>query len=137
MVISLGVDHLVEIKKEVLCATKEKELLSADYFIQTSRTEGMPLGILEALSYGLPCIVTEGTGFGRSVTEKKAGFGCETSVEGIKSAIIAAINNKNEIEKFSENARIFAKERFDCRMIAQKAITEYKYISEKTDHREV
>jgi len=42
-------------------AEKVERLQKSDIFILTSRYEGMPMGILEALSYGIPCLVTPGT----------------------------------------------------------------------------
>ena len=40
---------------------KVKVLLDTDIFILTSRYEGMPMGVLEAWSYGIPCILSDGT----------------------------------------------------------------------------
>ena len=40
---------------------KEKVLLDNDFFILTSRLEGHPMALIEALSYGLPCLVTQGS----------------------------------------------------------------------------
>ena len=40
---------------------KDKILRDADIFLLTSRYEGMPMGVLEAWSYGIPCILTSGT----------------------------------------------------------------------------
>lgn len=42
---------LIVLKREVYGEEKVQALLNADIFIQTSRTEAMPMGILEALSY--------------------------------------------------------------------------------------
>lgn len=41
--------------------SKDRVLREADIFILTSRYEGMPMGVLEAWSYGIPCILTPGT----------------------------------------------------------------------------
>jgi glycosyltransferase involved in cell wall biosynthesis len=45
-----------------------------DYFIQTSRFEGSPVGVLEAALAGLPLIVTAGTGLQDEVDRLGAGF---------------------------------------------------------------
>ena len=42
--------------------SKEQVLLDADVFIQTSRTEGLPTAVLEAMSYKIPVLITKGTG---------------------------------------------------------------------------
>ena len=56
--------NVVQLHPAVSGKEKEKVLLDADIFIQTSRFEGMPMGILEAQSYGVPCLVTKGTTLG-------------------------------------------------------------------------
>ena len=58
-----NVGDVVTLHPAVSGKEKEQILLDSDVFVQTSRFEGMPLGILEALSYGLPCLVSEGNGF--------------------------------------------------------------------------
>lgn len=40
---------------------KDQILSETDIFVLTSRYEGMPMGVLEAWSYGVPCILTPGT----------------------------------------------------------------------------
>ena len=53
---SNGVGEVVKLNREIDEEEKRQILLDTDVFIQTSRFEGMPMGILEALSYGLPCL---------------------------------------------------------------------------------
>ena len=48
--------EVVKLNREIDEEEKRQILLDTDVFIQTSRFEGMPMGILEALSYGLPCL---------------------------------------------------------------------------------
>lgn len=119
---------IISVGKEKIGKEKTEVLLSADYFIQASRTEGLPMGPLEALSYGLPCIVTEGTGLGELIEENKIGFCCETSADGISKAIKAAIEKRNNIEEMSAKAVFFIKNNFDWDVIAKKAINIYEKI---------
>ena len=53
---------------------KYKILSQNDIFILTSRFEGMPMGILEALSLGVPCFVTKETCMGEWIEEHNCGF---------------------------------------------------------------
>lgn len=46
---------------------KRKEIVQSDVFIQVSRTEAQPLGIMEAMTLGMPVLVSEGTGFSNIV----------------------------------------------------------------------
>ena len=74
-------EDLVELHEAIDGSEKEAELLSADVFIQTSRSEGMSMGILEALSYGVPCLVTRGTNLGEIIEQYDAGWVAETNAE--------------------------------------------------------
>lgn len=84
---------------------KEKVFLNSDVFILPSRFEGMPMGLLEALSYGLPAVVTMGTNMGEDVMEYQAGWVAEeTTVEAIADAFSRCIDQKERLPEYSENA---------------------------------
>ncbi len=121
-----GVGDLITLNREISGKEKEKELLSSDIFLQTSRFEGMPMGILEALSYGLPCIVTEGTTLAGKINEKDAGWGVETTASAIANAIKKAIEEREKWTVKSQNARDFIKSEFSWEVIAQKTVEEYR-----------
>ncbi|NEU09995.1 glycosyltransferase family 4 protein [Flavihumibacter sp. R14] len=54
-----GLEEIVEFKGWVSGQSKQKLLLEADIFILPSYSEGMPISILEAMSYGMPIIATQ------------------------------------------------------------------------------
>lgn len=121
-----NVKDLIFLNSSITGKEKEAEILSADYYIQTSRSEGMPMGIIEALSYGLPCIVTKGTGLDEAVSAYDAGYSCETSVEGIVNSLSEALSNCSLIELKSSSARKLAKDKYDRNTIAKQAVESYK-----------
>lgn len=53
---------------------KYEVLQESDIFILTSRFEGMPMGILEALSIEKPCFITQETGMGEYIERYGAGW---------------------------------------------------------------
>ena len=120
------VDKLMYLSQPIVGEEKEKELLSADCFIQTSRTEGMPTGILEALSYGVPCLVTEGTTLAEKINEENAGWGCETSVQGISNALQAFVNGKDGLQEKSRNAQALIEKEFCWEKVAADTIKIYE-----------
>ncbi|MBP3381925.1 MAG: glycosyltransferase family 4 protein [Clostridia bacterium] len=125
-----GIGDIVHMHPAITGAEKEKALLDADVFIQTSRTEGMPMGILEALSYGLPCLVTEGTTLGEFVSENNAGWSCATDAEEIAATIERAVAEKETYTTKSEKAAACVKERFSWERVAEEMLNEYRNIIE-------
>ena len=121
-----GVGDVVELNPAIFGEQKENEILNSDVFIQTSRTEGMPLGILEALIYGVPCIVTKGTNLAEFIDENDAGWPAETKADSIAEAIVRAIDERESLPVKSRNAVKAMKENFSWDVIAKKAIEDYK-----------
>ena len=125
------VSDIVSLNKEISGDEKVNALLEADVFIQTSRFEGMPLGVLEAMSYGLPCLVSRGTSIGAEVDEHKAGWMCEVDAESIAAAILKSIKEKDVFVQYGQNAVSLVKNKYSWDVIARETICKYKEIIEK------
>lgn len=91
--IAANSNGLIEYHDAVYGIDKENAFLSADIFVHTSRYEGMPLSILEALSYGIPCLVTPQTNMANLIKKADAGWVTESNVEAIKHSLSGAIND--------------------------------------------
>ena len=128
MISENGVDNLVQLHSEVSGAEKENILLDTDVFIQTSRFEGMPMGILEALSYGLPILITEGTTLGSYIRDYNAGWVAETTVESIAKSFEKVIEEKACFAKKSQQAIRLVEENFEWNKIAKETVEKYKEI---------
>lgn len=125
---ALGVADVVTLNGAAFDAAKTEILLRADCFIQTSRSEGMPVGLLEAMSCGLPCIVTDGTGLAEYVAAYDAGWCCRTDADAIAAAILTAVREGRLPEK-SRNAVRLVRENFDWDAAARAAVQKYKEIA--------
>lgn len=101
---SLGLEKIINLKEPILGQEKEKKLLDSDFFILTSRFEGLPMALLEAISYGLPCLVTTGSNMADEIKNADAGWVSETDINGIAKAFKQLLNEKKEFIKKSENA---------------------------------
>ena len=110
---------------------KEEVLLSADVFVQTSRTEGMPLGILEALSYGVPVLITEGAVLGDVVKKNKAGWVAKNEAEDISERYVTAINDRNRWEQMGINARQLCQTEFEWNKIGESTVLKYIELCER------
>ena len=98
---------------------KKQILKKADLFIMTSRFEGHPMGLIEALSYALPCIVTTGTNMREEIKDQNAGWTADPIAEDISMALKKAITECDKFPQKSANARLLAV-KYDWNEIAQK-----------------
>lgn len=103
-----GIGDIVTLKGEVSGKMKEHVLLNADFFIMTSRFEGHPMGLIEALSYGIPCMVTPGTNMADEIFGADAGWVCEGKADLIKKCLLQIIGEKNLFAGKGNNARLLA-----------------------------
>lgn len=117
--------EFVKLNSALYGEEKEQTLLNSDIFIQTSRFEGMPMGILEALSYGIPCLVTKGTGLGDLIQKYDAGWVAETNAEDIARVLTVAIQEKALYPQKGANARRLVEENFSWSNVAKSTIEKY------------
>ena len=125
MISENGVGDIVTLHPAVSGKEKEDILLDTDIFLQTSRFEGMPMGILEALSYGIPCLVTKGTTLGGFISEHRCGWCCETDARSIADALVLAVEEREQLVVLSLNARAAAKSEFSWDAIAGNTTKKY------------
>lgn len=130
-----NVGDIVTLHHEISGDEKIRVLLDADVFIQTSRFEGMPMGILEAMSYGVPCLVTEGTTLGTIIKDNKAGWVSENEGVSIHKQIISAIDEKNK-GQYSDNARRLIQEIFDWDIVSHNVLIIYEKLKGINDVKE-
>ena len=129
MIAQRNLEPLVRLHPPVFGAEKEAVLLGADVFIQTSRTEAMPMGILEALSYGLPCLITMGTTMGDFVKTYDAGWAVETDPQSVYDGVVRAINEQSTFGNRSQGARALIAEHFSWSKVAGESIEVYRELA--------
>lgn len=117
---------ILRLHREVSGEEKQTVLLNADVFIQTSRFEGMPMGILEALSYGIPCLLTEGTTLAESVEKTASGWGAETSAQSVAAAIQRAVEERGTLAEKSKNALAFIQKNYTWEKVSKDTLEIYK-----------
>lgn len=109
-----GLEGIVSVNGSVFDEEKESVLLNSNFFIHTSRFEGMPMSVLDALSYGIPCLVTQGSNMRESIDEFNAGWGADNSVDSIEAAFENLCGTIYEFREKGENAyRLAAKYTWD------------------------
>lgn len=118
-------EKLVYVKGPAFDKKKEQALLDADVFIHTSRLEGQPTSVIEAISYGIPVIVTPGTNVSDIVDNNNLGFVSKFRQDAVFDCIKKAFLNKKGFSVISKNELLYAKENFDWATIAKNSFDEY------------
>lgn len=129
MILERDIGDIVTLHHEIIGHEKEEKLLEADIFIQTSRHEGMPMGILEALSYGVPCLITKGTTLGEYISDYDAGWVSKTNADSLSEMLIEAVNERKIWIEKGKKAFNLIGDNFAWDKVAQDNIKNYlKYI---------
>lgn len=107
---------------------KDKAFQEANIFILPSRSEGMPITILEALANGLPCIVTPETNMADVIIANQAGWSSKLEVAALTHTIIQACNDYRNNQVTLINAAYNLAKQYSWHKIAANSIPIYNSI---------
>ncbi|PLX27424.1 hypothetical protein C0583_03880 [Candidatus Parcubacteria bacterium] len=117
---TLGLDNEVKFTGMVPHDKIGEYMDDAHLMVQLSKTgkdkdtEGLPFVILEGQSMGLPVVATKHAGIPEGVLDGETGFLVEEGdYKQAAEKIKYFINNSNEVDVFSKNARLFMEAEFD------------------------
>ena len=91
----------------------------------------MPVGILESLSYGIPCLITRGTNLGEKIRDNDCGWMAENDPDSVAEAIKRAVGGRSLYETKSVNARKYVQDNFSWDVIMPKTIESYQKLLEE------
>jgi N-acetylgalactosamine-N,N'-diacetylbacillosaminyl-diphospho-undecaprenol 4-alpha-N-acetylgalactosaminyltransferase len=139
---SLGIEKSVEFTGMV--ENVEAYLKNAELFVLSSRSEGMPNALLEAMSYGIPCIATNVGGnsellggeekeipIGGYLIAKNGLLVNPDDVKGLTEAILYFIRNERAREEMGRGSRKFIQENYSIDSIADRYISLYQSMLSK------
>jgi len=130
-----AIETLEEIMKDSNCRNRvrfvgplfgdDKDVLveKADVFVHTSRYEGMPFAVIEALSNGLPVLVTPGTNMADLVEEFEAGWVLDSEVPPGALAKVLEVGVE-EYAKRGRQAGELVRQKLDWDVIGQAIFSE-------------
>jgi glycosyltransferase involved in cell wall biosynthesis len=124
LISTLGLTEKVKLKEPVYKQAEKEELYATHHlFVHTSRWEGMPTGVIEALCYGMPVLVSKGTNLGDIVQKEQFGKVVEElTPQGVAAAIADLYKNKERLDEFSQNAYAKSPQIFNWNKIAEKYV---------------
>lgn len=127
-----GVEKKVFFTGPIHGKEKYHALASADIYVQTSRWEGIPFTLLEALACSTPCIITPATNLTELILRYKAGFVTEPTPEDIATKIIQAVKQREDLPEMGRNGRRLVEQEFEWTRTAEVICNNYIEIIGKT-----
>lgn len=105
---------------------KWNALASADFFVHTSRWEGMPFALIEALAMAKPCLVTPGTNMAGFISKYGAGLVVDTDSQSIAAGFVKLFEiGRVQIEKMCSGARRLVMEELQWSVIVKRVQEAY------------
>lgn len=121
-----GLGSIVKFHDGVYGKEKEEILQNSDVFIMTSRFEGHPMALIEALSFGLPVVATEGSNMKNEIELYDAGWTADNNIKSISDALLK-MSCEVDCNKKSSNATELSKN-YSWNKIAEKSHKEFMKI---------
>lgn len=101
---------------------KWKLLAASDVFILPSRTEGMPMCVLEAMAFAKPCIVTPGSSMQDVIGRCNGGWLCDGTAESIADTLTRVYRDREQIDERGRDAQACARSEFTWPVVAKRSI---------------
>lgn len=120
-----NLSDLISVRGQVTDSNDKNNFLSnASAYILTSRYEGLPITVLEALSLDTPCLVSKGTNMAELIDENGFGISCLSDPDSVKNMLINFFI-QSESGGFKPS-RSFLIDNFSWKTISGRLINEYK-----------
>ena len=110
----LGINSEVEFRGWVDKENKLNSLLESDCFILTSEDENFAIAAAEALSFGIPCVLSSNVALASLVTDYSAGATFSNLVPNEVADAILRVLNLNKVELSTNSLNAASKISWDC-----------------------
>lgn len=124
MIESHGLRSIIKLVGSKFGDEKIRHFLAGDIFVHTSRFEGMPMAILEAMALGRSCMVTPGTNM-LEVVCQGGGWQCEPNPVSIAETISDIYEKRDSLKSRGRKSHELMREQFTWRIMAERLNEEY------------
>jgi glycosyltransferase involved in cell wall biosynthesis len=125
----LQLTHRVLVTGMLRSEMKWSALAAADYFVLPSYSEGLSVAALEALSMGVPLILSEQCNLPR-VAQAGAGWQVRTDVAELAKVIDIALQSTPEVRRdMSQRARMLAEREFGWASVTERMAQLYRWVN--------
>lgn len=107
---------------------KKAALADADIFALTSYSEGFSIAALEAMTAGVPALVSNRIGFDGTVAQYHAAHEIPLTVEGVLEGLVHMLQNPSYCDKLKKNAKKMVWELYDIEIVAGNLAKEFAKI---------
>lgn len=107
---------------------KKAALADADIFALTSYSEGFSIAALEAMTAGVPALVSNRIGFDGTVAQYHAAHEVPLTVEGVLEGLVQMLQNPSYCDTLKKNAKKMVWELYDIEIVADNLAKEFAKI---------
>jgi glycosyltransferase involved in cell wall biosynthesis len=109
---------------------KKAALADATIFALPSYSEGFSIAALEAMTAGVPALVSDRIGFDGTVAQYKAAHEAPLTVEGVYGGLKQLLQNPEYSHQLAQNAQKMVRELYDINIVAANLAKEFEKISQ-------
>lgn len=125
--------HSLDLNHQILfqgdCNHVEKYYSQASIYLQPSLAESQGIAVLEAMSYGLPCIVSNVGGLSESVVDGETGFICHSQdIDQFVNKLFSLLKDQELRSRFGRSGKKRIEEYFSLDKQEEKIINLYQTI---------
>jgi len=111
--------------------TKKAALADATIFALPSYSEGFSIAALEAMTAGVPALVSDRIGFDGTVAQHQAAHEVPLTVEGVHEGLVKLLQQPAYAETLRQNARKMVETLYDIEIVATNLAKEFEKIARK------
>ncbi|MCP1383863.1 glycosyltransferase [Runella salmonicolor] len=111
--------------------TKKAALADATIFALPSYSEGFSIAALEAMTAGVPALVSDRIGFDGTVAQYQAAHEVPLTVEGVYEGLIKLLQQPQYADTLRQNARKMVETLYDIEIVATNLAKEFEKIARK------